>query len=367
MGPRFLYVTRLWHLPLTNPLAAWAMGRWPAAARASAASDHGDSALRRLLGWATPVAAAAMATLAAAAGGAFAHRPSAFGALVLVVIVATAVLLSRGFATRILGRLDGEVGEREALRSALVAAHRTREELRTLAYHDNLTGLPNRSLLHDRLGVAITHARRQGTRLAVLFLDLDDFKTLNDSCGHAFGDRLLVELAVRVRASVRAGDTVARFGGDEFVVLLDEVNGTADAAHVATKVLEALRAPFRLDGQQVTVAASVGMSLFPDDGVSCDELLRQADVAMYREKQTRRGGAWPRLRQSERSAAKTTRREVSCEEADVLDLGPRPHADCRAAQGLPALRPAGEAVPLRSGARLGRAVRHRSTLKTRDC
>jgi diguanylate cyclase (GGDEF)-like protein len=308
-----------------------------------------------------------MATLAVAAGGAFADRPSVVGALVLAAIVATMALLLRGFATRILGRLEGEVGERETLRTALLAARKAREELRTLAYHDNLTGLPNRSLLHDRLGVAITHARRQATRLAVLFLDLDDFKTVNDCYGHALGDRLLVELAGRVRAGVRAGDTVARFGGDEFVVLLDEVSGTADAAHVAAKVLEALRAPFRLDGQEVTVAASVGMSLFPDDGVSCDELLRQADAAMYRNKQTRRGVAWPRLRQSERSAAKTTRREVCCEEADVLDLGPRPHADGRAAEGLPALRPAGEAAPLRSGARLGRAVRHRSTLKTRDC
>ena len=310
MGPRFLYVTRLWHLPLTKHLAAWAVGRWPVAARASVASDDGeDSALRRLLGWATPVGAA-MATLAAAAGGAFADRPSVFGALVLLAIVATVALLLRGFATRILGRLEGEVRERETLRTALLAARKTREELLTLAYHDNLTGLPNRSLLHDRLGVAITHARREGTRLAVLFLDLDDFKTVNDSYGHALGDRLLVELAGRVRASVRAGDTVARFGGDEFVVLLDEVSGTADAAHVATKVLEALRAPFRLDGQEVTVAASVGMSLFPDDGVSCDGLLRQADAAMYRDKQTRCGVAWPRLRQSERSVAKTTRREV---------------------------------------------------------
>jgi diguanylate cyclase (GGDEF)-like protein len=205
--------------------------------------------------------------------------------------VATVALLLRGFATRILGRLEGEVREREALRTALLAARKRREELLTLAYHDNLTGLPNRSLLHDRLGVAITHARRQGTRLAVLFLDLDDFKTVNDSYGHALGDRLLVELAGRVRASVRAGDTVARFGGDEFVVLLDEVSGTADAAHVATKVLVALRAPFRLDGHEVTVAASVGMSLFPDDGVSGDELLRQADAAMYHDKQdeARRG------------------------------------------------------------------------------
>ena len=278
-------MTRLFRLPLTKPLAAWATSRWPAAERASDASgDVADSALRRHLGWATPVGAA-MATLAAAAGGAIADRPSVFGALVLVAIVATVALLLRGFSTRILGRLEGELGEREALRTALVGARRTREELRILAYHDNLTGLPNRSLLHDRLGVAITHARRQATRLAVLFLDLDDFKAVNDSFGHGFGDRLLVELAGRIRASVRAGDTVARFGGDEFVVLLDEVGGTADAAHVAAKVLEALRAPFRLDGRKVTVAASVGMSLFPDDGASGDELLRQADAAMYRDKQ----------------------------------------------------------------------------------
>jgi len=226
-----------------------------------------------------------MTTLAAAAGGALADRPSANSALVLLVVVATAALLSRGFATQILARLDGEVDQRETLRTALLAARRTREELRILAYHDNLTGLPNRSLLHDRLGVAITHARRQATRLAVLFLDLDDFKAVNDAFGHGFGDRLLVELAGRIRASVRAGDTVARFGGDEFVVLLDEVGGTADAAHVAAKVLEALRAPFRLDEREVTVAASLGMSLFPDDGASGEELLRQADAAMYRDKQ----------------------------------------------------------------------------------
>jgi diguanylate cyclase (GGDEF)-like protein len=227
----------------------------------------------------------ALATLAAAAGAAFAGRPSLFGALAVLAVVAASALLLRGFGARILGLLDGEVGERENLRSALVDARQTREELRILAYHDTLTGLPNRNLLQDRLGVAIAHARRQSTRLAVLFLDLDDFKAVNDSFGHAFGDRVLVALADRVRASVRAGDTVARFGGDEFVVLLDGVSGRADAAHVASKLLEALRAPFRLDGGLVTVAASLGMSVFPDDGASGDELLRQADAAMYRDKQ----------------------------------------------------------------------------------
>jgi diguanylate cyclase (GGDEF)-like protein len=215
----------------------------------------------------------------------FAGRPSLFGALALLAVVAASALLLRDLGGRILGLLDGEVGERENLRSALIDAHKTREQLSILAYHDTLTGLPNRNLLHDRIGVAIAHARRQATRLAVLFLDLDDFKVVNDSFGHAFGDRVLVELADRVRASVRAGDTVARFGGDEFVVLLDGVSERADAAHVATKVLEALRAPFGLDGRLVTVAASVGMSVFPDDGASGDELLRHADAAMYRDKQ----------------------------------------------------------------------------------
>jgi diguanylate cyclase (GGDEF)-like protein len=287
-------VTQLWNAPMgLEPLAARAFGPWLAAPQASAAGESGaDAALRRQLGWAAP-AGAAMSALAMLSGAAFADRPTAFGALVLGGAVAIAALLLRGLTTRILRRLDGGVSERETLRAALLAVGKTKDEFRALAYHDELTGLPNRSLLYDRLGVAIRHARRQSTRVALLFLDLDGFKTVNDSFGHGFGDRLLVELAGRVRGSVRAGDTVARFGGDEFVVLLDTVSGAADAAQVATKVLEAMRTPFRLDGHEVTVAASVGMSLFPDDGESCEELLSRADAAMYRDKQgeARRGPA----------------------------------------------------------------------------
>ena len=279
-------MTQLWNAPIgLEPQAARAFGAWPSAPQASTASDSvTDAALRHHLDWAAP-AGAAFAMLAAAAGGAFAERPTVFGAGVLVATVAMMALLFRGLASRIVERLDGESSQRETLRAALHAARKTKEEFRTLAYHDELTGLPNRSLLYDRLGVAIRHARRESTRVALLFLDLDDFKTVNDSYGHGFGDRFLVELASRVRGSVRAGDTVARFGGDEFVVLLDAVNGTADAAQVATKVLEAVQAPFRLDGHEVSVVASVGMSLFPDDGASCEELLRRADAAMYRDKQ----------------------------------------------------------------------------------
>jgi diguanylate cyclase (GGDEF)-like protein len=242
-----------------------------------------DSALRRQLAWAAP-AGAGFATIAAAAATAIGDRPTVFSVLVLVAAVAMLHLLFRGLAGRIQVRLDAAVIERDTLHAELRAARTTKEELRNLAYHDDLTGLPNRSLLNDRLGLAIAHCLREASHLAVLFLDLDDFKSVNDSLGHGVGDRLLVEFATRIRSSVRAGDTVARFGGDEFIVLLDTVTGAADAARVAAKVLDAVRVPFRLDDHEVAVAASVGVSVYPGDGTSPEELVRSADVAMYREK-----------------------------------------------------------------------------------
>jgi diguanylate cyclase (GGDEF)-like protein len=268
-----------------HSLAAWALSRRPGTLPPSFVRDRGaDFALRRHLGWAVP-AGAAFATLAAAAGAAFRDRPTVSGALTLIAAVALLPLLIRGLATRILVRLDDGITERETLQAELDAARKTKDEFRDLAYHDDLTGLPNRSLLYDRLGLAVTHAYRQAGHLALLFLDLDDFKTVNDSFGHGSGDRLLVELATRVRSSVRAGDTVARFGGDEFIVLLDSVAGAEDAAHVAAKVLDAVRAPYRLDGHEVSIAASVGVSVYPGDGTSADELMKSADAAMYRDKQ----------------------------------------------------------------------------------
>jgi diguanylate cyclase (GGDEF)-like protein len=267
-------------------LAAWALGRRSGTLPLWSTSDRDAqlSQLRRLLGWAAP-AGAAFATLAAATGAAFSDRPTAFGALALIATVAMVPLLFRGLATPILVRLDAAITERETLQVELDAAHKAKEEFRDLAYHDGLTGLPNRSLLYDRLGLAITHSYRQASHLALLFLDLDGFKNVNDSFGHASGDRLLVELALRLRRSVRAGDTVARFGGDEFVVLLDSVTGPEDAARVAAKVLDAVRVPFRLDGHEVCTTASVGVSVYPGDGTSPDELVRSADAAMYRDKQ----------------------------------------------------------------------------------
>jgi diguanylate cyclase (GGDEF)-like protein len=271
-------------------LAAWALGRRPASGSASSDRRAQVSQLRGLVAW-TAGAGGAFAALAAAAGALLGDRPTLVGALALAAILAIVPLLLGGLAAPVVARLDAAVAAHETLAAELEAARKAIEEFRGLAYHDALTGLPNRTLLQDRLGVAITHARRQATHVAVLFLDLDGFKDVNDSFGHACGDRLLVEVAERLRGSVRAGDTVARLGGDEFVVLLTSVNGADDAARVAFKLLDALRPPFRIDGREMRTSASVGVSVYPADGASPDELVRSADAAMYRHKQRREDGS----------------------------------------------------------------------------
>src|SRR5581483_9836658 len=162
-------------------------------------------------------------------------------------------------------------------------------ELIDQAFHDSLTGLANRALFQDRLEHAVSRARRDGRPLAVLFLDLDGFKTVNDSLGHVAGDMLLCEAADRLRSCVRPGDTVARFGGDEFAVLLDEWGDDALAIEVAERALEQIREPFRVLGQDVFVDSSIGIaftSLYAD---GADELLRNADLAMYAAKGAGKG------------------------------------------------------------------------------
>jgi len=153
-----------------------------------------------------------------------------------------------------------------------------------LAHHDALTGLPNRSLLLDRLQQAIAHAHRSQTRAAVLFLDLDRFKTINDSLGHGAGDRLLQGVASRIQLCVREEDTVARLGGDEFVVVLRDVESANDAMAVAEEIARALNETFRIQSHDLHVTASVGISLYPDDGLDTDSLLKHADTAMYHAK-----------------------------------------------------------------------------------
>ncbi len=158
------------------------------------------------------------------------------------------------------------------------------DRVRYLAYHDALTDLPNRMLLNDRLGQTIRHARRHDQIVGVIFLDMDNFKTVNDTLGHDSGDELLKMAAQRIKSSLREADTVARLGGDEFVVLLPEVPSEVEINKVAEKILEAMNVPFVISGHTFHVTCSMGLSLFPRDGMDCGELLRNADEALYRAK-----------------------------------------------------------------------------------
>ena len=157
-----------------------------------------------------------------------------------------------------------------------------------MAYHDALTGLPNRLLLMDRLRFLVAHARRTRQPFAVFFLDVDHFKSINDSFGHAAGDRLLQQIAARLTAQLREADTVARLGGDEFVVLTPDLRSGTDVAAVGEKLLDAVRAPILLEEHEVRITVSVGVSLFPDDGDDADALLRRSDTALYQAKEAGR-------------------------------------------------------------------------------
>ncbi|GAB3428181.1 diguanylate cyclase [Massilia solisilvae] len=163
------------------------------------------------------------------------------------------------------------------------------EQIIHQAHHDALTGLPNRLLFGDRLQQAIRAAQREQTKLAVLYFDLDKFKPVNDTYGHAVGDVLLVEVAKRVAGTLRESDTLARLGGDEFVVLLPGCSEAVQARLVAETVLAQLNLPFVADGHVLNISGSIGFALFPDNGLDSEELLRSADVAMYSAKSTGRG------------------------------------------------------------------------------
>lgn len=172
-----------------------------------------------------------------------------------------------------------------------VTEHKASEEMiRLQAYHDPLTGLPNRNLFMDRLKLAMAQSRRNGRALAIMFVDLDRFKEINDGHGHAAGDSVLCETSRRLRESLRDSDTVARFGGDEFVVLLTEIAEPDDAAKVAGKMLQHLSRPFGLPEHTVEIGASIGIALFPRNGDDTETLMRAADTAMYAVKSHGRNG-----------------------------------------------------------------------------
>ena len=165
---------------------------------------------------------------------------------------------------------------------------RAEEQIEFHAYHDVLTGLPNRKLFTDRLRHSLTRAKRSGRPLAVMFIDIDHFKSINDTLGHTAGDDLLLEMARRLRACVREEDTVSRLGGDEFTIILSELRNPEDAAGVAEKVLEAAQVPLTIGSMPIVVTASIGISLYPEDGGDPESLTRNADSAMYRAKEAGR-------------------------------------------------------------------------------
>ncbi len=184
-----------------------------------------------------------------------------------------------GPATRIVGSLT-DVTER----------HLLEERLRHQALFDSLTGLPNRVLFMDRLSQAVATAKRRlGYTYTVLWLDLDNFKNLNDSLGHQFGDKLLVHVAERIRAQLRESDTAARFGGDEFAFLVLDIPDFAAVQRIVRRLLDSLRAPYQLDGHEVVVTGSLGVATSTTGYEYPEDVLRDADIAMYRAKSTARG------------------------------------------------------------------------------
>jgi len=180
-----------------------------------------------------------------------------------------------------------EIERRVADRTAELAI--ATEELNRRALHDQLTGLPNRTLFWDRLSHRLSLADRRQTRFAVLFLDLDNFKAVNDTLGHAAGDQLLVDVALRIRAALRAGDTAARVGGDEFAVLLDEVATREAALVIAHRLSEALRAPYEIGTERRIAMASIGVVVGPESFETADVVVAAADAAMYDAKRRGRG------------------------------------------------------------------------------
>jgi diguanylate cyclase (GGDEF)-like protein len=175
-------------------------------------------------------------------------------------------------------RLRAEAGERELLMEQL----RVQEEhLRFMAQHDPLTGLPNRTSMQQRLALALELAKRNRKKVAVMMVDLDGFKRVNDTRGHPAGDQALVQLAARLRTSVRGSDTVARYGGDEFVILAGELDRVEDASMVAEKVADMIGVPLSVQGGLERVTCSIGISVFPDDAEEGEELIALADRAMY--------------------------------------------------------------------------------------
>ena len=181
-------------------------------------------------------------------------------------------------------RIDALETQRSLLEHQVALLQRAVAQARRFSYHDELTGLPKRRLLLDRYHQAVALAARQDRRVALLFLDLNGFKKINDTHGHAAGDRLLQLVAGRLGACLRTSDTACRYGGDEFVILLPELDARASAVAAAEKIRARIAAPFTVGGTEITVTASIGVAVYPVDGLTYDDLMRVSDGSMYRHK-----------------------------------------------------------------------------------
>jgi len=181
---------------------------------------------------------------------------------------------------------DGKATHYVAVFRDITEMKASEEHILHQATHDALTGLPNRTLLKDRLDVAFSHAKRSGNKVALLFIDLDDFKKVNDSLGHAHGDNLLRECAKRLKNILREEDTIARMGGDEFLIMMENVHSTEEVVHLSHRITQKMSESFSIGGDDIVVTSSVGIALHPQDGKDPDTLIRNADMAMYRAKQS---------------------------------------------------------------------------------
>ena len=188
--------------------------------------------------------------------------------------------------------LKSEAASRHVLEEQLATVTRAEEVARHAAFHDALTGLPNRALFDDRLEHGLAQARRHGRALAVMYIDLDDFKAINDVHGHDVGDAVLQAMADRLKEHARDADTVSRYGGDEFLYLLVEAGDDRRISAIAEKLVKALRKPVRVSVGELTIHPSIGISLFPKDGADAGSLVKCADKAMYEAKRTKSGYAF---------------------------------------------------------------------------
>ena len=237
---------------------------------------------------------------------------------------------------------SGDIEEIISVSRDVSERRRAEEQIEYQAYHDALTGLPNRLLFRDRLTIALAHAKRQESPLAVMFLDLDRFKYVNDTLGHSLGDELLRAVALRLRSVLREGDTIARMGGDEFTVLFGDLKDANDAAKIAQKLLETVAEPMPIEGHELYITTSIGIALYPNDGDSAEALLKNADSAMYRAKEIGRSSyqlctAAMNSRAAERlSIENALRRAVERDEL-VLHYQPLVRLDTGAVAGMEAL------------------------------